>query len=113
ISDEIYHNLNYVGGDASALEFSHDHVVINSFSKYYCMTGWRIGWLVMPADLIRRAEVMAQSLFISASSVSQHAALAALDAHEAYDARRDGYAENRLLLAGGLKRLGFKLADPS
>ncbi|RDE09232.1 pyridoxal phosphate-dependent aminotransferase [Pelagibacterium lacus] len=113
ISDEIYHNLNYVGGDASALEFSDGHIVINSFSKYYCMTGWRIGWLVMPEDLIRRAEMMAQSLFISASSVSQYAALAALDARADYDARRDEYATNRLILAEGLQALGFKAAQPA
>ncbi|SDG66553.1 pyridoxal phosphate-dependent aminotransferase [Pelagibacterium luteolum] len=113
ISDEIYHNLNYTGRDTSALEFSHDHVVINSFSKYYCMTGWRIGWLVMREDLIRRAEMMAQSLFISASSVSQCAALAALDARAVYDERRESYARNRQVLADGLKGLGFKLAEPS
>ena len=113
ISDEIYHGLNYVGGDASALEFSQDHVIINSFSKYYCMTGWRVGWLVLPEDLVRRAEMMAQSLFISASSVSQWAALAALDAREDYDLRRDQYAENRMVLAEGLRALGFKLAEPS
>src|SRR5690606_12099152 len=113
IADEIYHGLNYVGGDASALEFSQDHVVINSFSKYYCMTGWRVGWLVLPEDLNRRAEMMAQSLFISASSVSQCAALAALDAREDYDLRRDQYAGNRTVLAKGLSALGFKLAEPS
>ncbi|WP_116654075.1 pyridoxal phosphate-dependent aminotransferase [Pelagibacterium sediminicola] len=113
ISDEIYHGLNYAGGDVSALETSADHVVINSFSKYYCMTGWRIGWLVMPEDVVRRTEMMAQSLFISASSVSQHAALAALDQRVVYDQRRDDYAQNRLLLADGLKRLGFASAEPA
>ncbi|HWJ88598.1 MAG TPA: aminotransferase class I/II-fold pyridoxal phosphate-dependent enzyme [Pelagibacterium sp.] len=113
ISDEIYHGLNYVGGDISALEFSQGHVIVNSFSKYYCMTGWRIGWLVLPEDLIRRAEMMAQSLFISASSIAQHAALAALDERDEYDLKRDRYAQNRLVLANGLKELGFGLADPS
>ncbi|WP_332714080.1 pyridoxal phosphate-dependent aminotransferase [Pelagibacterium mangrovi] len=113
ISDEIYHGLNYVGSDTSALEFSQDHVIVNSFSKYYCMTGWRIGWLVLPEDLIRRAEMMAQSLFISASSVSQCAALAALDAREEYDARRDQYAENRMVLSEGLGALGFGLTKPT
>ncbi|WMT85250.1 aminotransferase class I/II-fold pyridoxal phosphate-dependent enzyme [Pelagibacterium sp. 26DY04] len=113
ISDEIYHGLNYAGADASALEFSQQHVIVNSFSKYYCMTGWRIGWLVLPEDLVRRAEMMAQSLFISASSVSQCAALAALDAGQEYDRRRDQYEENRLVLSEGLKKLGFGLAEPS
>ncbi|WP_404403798.1 pyridoxal phosphate-dependent aminotransferase [Pelagibacterium halotolerans] len=113
ISDEIYHGLNYVGRDVSALETSSAPIVVNSFSKYYCMTGWRIGWLVLPEDLVRRVEMMAQSLFISASSVSQMAALAALDERTFYDARRDAYAQNRLLLARGLERLGFKGARPS
>lgn len=113
ISDEIYHGLNYVGGDASALEFSHDHVIVNSFSKYYCMTGWRIGWLVLPEDMVRRAEMMAQSLFISASSVSQCAALAAMEARDEYDVRRDQYARSRQVLSEGLKTLGFGLAEPS
>lgn len=113
ISDEIYHGLNYAGRDVSALEMSSDHVVVNSFSKYYCMTGWRIGWLVMPDDVVRRAEMMAQSLFISASSVSQVAALAALDQREVYDVRRDEYASSRLILADGLKRLGFGAAEPA
>lgn len=113
ISDEIYHGLNYAGADTSALETSQGHIVVNSFSKYYCMTGWRIGWLVLPDDLVRQAEMMAQSLFISASSVSQVAALAALDETEIYDRRRDDYAASRLALAEGLARLGFGAARPS
>lgn len=113
ISDEIYHGLNYLGTDASALETSHNHIVVNSFSKYYCMTGWRIGWLVLPDDLVRQAEMMAQSLFISASSISQVAALAALDERAFYDARRQDYAESRVLLADGLARLGFGGATPA
>lgn len=113
ISDEIYHGLNYLGTDASALETSQNHIVVNSFSKYYCMTGWRIGWLVLPDDLVRQAEMMAQSLFISASSISQVAALAALDERAFYDARRQDYAESRVLLADGLARLGFGGATPA
>ncbi|MCD7061111.1 pyridoxal phosphate-dependent aminotransferase [Pelagibacterium xiamenense] len=113
ISDEIYHGLNYTGRDVSALETSASPIIVNSFSKYYCMTGWRIGWLVLPEDLVRQVEMMAQSLFISASSVSQVAALAALEERAYYDGRRDGYAENRLLLARGLERLGFLGAGPS
>src|SRR5690606_37502259 len=61
ISDEIYHGLNFSGRDVSALEHTDDAIVVNSFSKYYGMTGWRIGWLVLPPDLVRRAEIMAQS----------------------------------------------------
>lgn len=113
ISDEIYHGLNYTSRDVSALETSKNHIVVNSFSKYYCMTGWRIGWLVLPDDLVRRAEMMAQSLFISASSVSQIAALAAMDARDLYDRRRDDYAASRMILADGLTRLGFGAAAPA
>lgn len=113
ISDEIYHGLTHAGRDVTALETRQTPIVVNSFSKYYCMTGWRIGWLVLPEDLVRRVEMMAQSLFISASSVSQIAALAALEERGFYDARRDAYGENRMVLARGLERLGFKGAQPS
>lgn len=113
LSDEIYHGLNYAGTDTSALEISDRHIVINSFSKYYCMTGWRIGWLVLPDDLIRRAEMMAQSLFISASSISQIAALAALDERAFYNEQREAYARNRLTLFNGLNALGFGEAKAS
>jgi aspartate/methionine/tyrosine aminotransferase len=71
ISDEIYHGLEYGAPSASALEFTGEAIVINSFSKYYCMTGWRIGWMVVPQDLIRKAEMLQQSLFISAPTLSQ------------------------------------------
>ncbi|WP_127143453.1 pyridoxal phosphate-dependent aminotransferase [Pelagibacterium montanilacus] len=113
ISDEIYHGLNHTGPDASALEAGDEAIVVNSFSKYYCMTGWRIGWLVMPEDIVRRAEIMAQSLFISASSISQRAALAALDESAYYEARKAEYSENRAILAAGLERLGFGDTRPA
>jgi len=87
ISDEIYHGLDYRGPSVSALELTGDAVVINSFSKYYCMTGWRIGWMVLPQRLIRRAEILQQNLFISAPTLSQIAATVALG-------ERD-YAEER------------------
>ena len=74
ISDEIYHGLDYRGASVSALELTRDAIVINSFSKYYCMTGWRIGWMVLPDDLVRRAEILQQNLFISAPTLSQIAA---------------------------------------
>lgn len=113
ISDEIYHGLNYTGDDISCLEVSDKHVIVNSFSKYYCMTGWRIGWLVLPDDIIRRAEVMAQSLFISASSVSQKAAIAALDEREYFEKQKAVYANNRLRLTKGLRDIGFaNVIDP-
>lgn len=82
ISDEIYHGLVYGEAASSALEFTDRAIVINSFSKYYCMTGWRIGWLVLPESLRRAAERIGQSLYISAPEVSQVAAEAAFDARD-------------------------------
>src|SRR5690606_39416216 len=78
ISHEIYHGLDYRGPSVSALELTRDAIIVNSFSKYYCMTGWRIGWLVLPDALLRRAQMLQQNLFISAPSLSQVAATAAL-----------------------------------
>ncbi len=80
ISDEIYHRLNYAGADITALSLDSDVTVINSFSKYYCMTGWRIGWMVLPEKLVRPVERIAQSLYISAPELSQIAAVEAFGA---------------------------------
>lgn len=107
ISDEIYHGLDYRGPSVSALEFTRDAIVINSFSKYYCMTGWRIGWMVVPADLLWRTQVLQQNLFISAPTLSQVAAIAALKERDYYEEQKAHYAANRLLLAEGLRGLGF------
>ena len=107
ISDEIYHGLSYGEPEATALEFSQQPIVINSFSKYYCMTGWRVGWMVLPPDLLRAAERIAQSLYISAPELSQVAARAAFDARAELDRVRDGYVHNRDLLARRLPSLGF------
>ena len=107
ISDEIYHGLDYRGPSPSALEQGEDAIIINSFSKYHCMTGWRIGWMVLPVPLVRRAEMLQQSLFISAPSLSQVAALAALGEQDYAEAQKAGYARNRAHLISGLARLGF------
>lgn len=107
ISDEIYHGLDYRAPSVSALELTRDAIVINSFSKYYCMTGWRVGWMVMPEDLIRRAEMLQQNLFISAPSLSQVAARAALGERDYSEVQKAGYARNRHLLNDGLSSLGF------
>jgi aspartate/methionine/tyrosine aminotransferase len=107
ISDEIYHGLDYRGPSASALEFSREAIVVNSFSKYYCMTGWRIGWMVLPNELIRRAEMLQQNLFISAPTLSQVAATVALGERDYSEAQKAGYAANRHLLNAGLAELGF------
>ena len=112
ISDEIYHGLTFVGEEATALSFGEDAVVINSFSKYYCMTGWRIGWMVLPEALVRSVERIAQSLYISAPELSQIAAEAALGAAGELDVHRDAYRRNRDLLAERLPALGFTVASP-
>jgi aspartate/methionine/tyrosine aminotransferase len=107
ISDEIYHGLDYRGPSASALEFTRDAIVINSFSKYYCMTGWRIGWMVLPEALVRRTEMLQQNLFISAPTLSQVAARVALGERDYSEAQKQSYAANRHILNEGLGRLGF------
>jgi aspartate/methionine/tyrosine aminotransferase len=107
ISDEIYHGLDYRGPSISALEFTRDAIVINSFSKYYCMTGWRIGWMVLPDDILRRTQILQQNLFIAAPTLSQVAALAALGERDYSEAQKAHYAANRPLLTEGLRALGF------
>ena len=107
ISDEIYHGLGYGGPPVSALELTSDAIVINSFSKYYCMTGWRIGWMVLPEPLVRRAEMLQQNLFISAPYLSQVAGRVALGERDYAEAQKARYASNRALLAEGLATLGF------
>ena len=79
ISDEIYHGIMYEGDTASAVEVSDHAIVVNSFSKYFSMTGWRVGWLVVPPELVRPIERLTQNFFISVPTLSQHAALAAFD----------------------------------
>ncbi|MFC3057661.1 pyridoxal phosphate-dependent aminotransferase [Paenirhodobacter populi] len=113
ISDEIYHGLHYGPRAVSALEVSDEAYVINSFSKYFSMTGWRIGWMVVPEDHIRIVERLAQNLFICPPHASQLAALAALDAVDELEANRAIYAENRRLMLEGLPKAGFtKIAPP-
>ena len=109
ISDEIYHGLDYAGPSVSALELTRDAIVINSFSKYYCMTGWRIGWMVLPEPLIRRAEILQQNLFISAPTLSQIGATVALEERDYAEEQKAAYAQNRLLLGQGLRELGFDM----
>ncbi|AWM24557.1 1-aminocyclopropane-1-carboxylate deaminase [Sinorhizobium fredii USDA 205] len=112
ISDEIYHGLTFAGEETSALEIADDAIVINSFSKYYCMTGWRIGWMVLPEDQIRVFERIAQSLYISPPELSQIAAEAALGAHQELDGYKRAYAANRDLLLKRLPEIGFSIASP-
>ncbi|WP_424814172.1 pyridoxal phosphate-dependent aminotransferase [Roseococcus sp. YIM B11640] len=108
VSDEIYHGLSWgTVEESTAAAFSPSAVVVNSFSKYWCMTGWRIGWLLLPEDLIRPVECLAQNMFISAPHVAQIAAAAAMDCGEELEARKAGYARSRALLLEGLPRAGF------
>jgi len=112
ISDEIYHGLTFVGEETSALEITDEAIVINSFSKYYCMTGWRVGWMVLPERLTRPVERVAQSLYISAPELSQIAAAAALGAGAELDVYRESYARNRDFLLRRLPEIGFDIASP-
>ena len=112
ISDEIYHGLVYDGVAETALRFSPDAIVVNSFSKYYCMTGWRIGWMVLPEELVRPVERIAQNLYISPPEISQRAAIAAFDATPELEAVKAGYAANRRLLLDRLPAIGFDEIHP-
>lgn len=107
ISDEIYHGLVYQGEQVTGLSTSPNVIVINSFSKYYCMTGWRIGWMIVPDSLVRPIERIAQSLYISPPDLSQRAAVAAFDCAEELEKIKAGYAANRELLLKRLPKIGF------
>ena len=112
ISDEIYHGIEYEAKAVSALEITDDCYVINSFSKYFSMTGWRVGWMVVPEDHVRTVERLAQNLFICAPHAAQIAALAALDCEEELQANLDVYTANRKLMLEGLPRAGFTNIAP-
>jgi len=112
ISDEIYHGITYGMKAATAAAFSPSAVVINSFSKYYCMTGWRLGWMILPEDMVRPVECLAQNLFISPPTISQIAAVRVFDHLEELDAIVQGYARNRDFLVRGLADLGIERVAP-
>lgn len=115
IVDEIYHGLTYGFAARSALEISDEIIVINSFSKYFGMTGWRLGWLVVPPGLVRDIEKLAQNLYIAPSTPAQHAALAAFTPESIgiLEARRNEFRKRRDLLLPGLRALGFRIdAEP-
>ena len=107
VSDEIYHGLNYEHPIATAAAFSPHAVVVNSFSKYFSMTGWRVGWLVLPEELLRPVECLAQNLFISAPHVAQVAAEAAFDCHDELRANVARYRRSRDTLLAELPKAGF------
>nr|WP_244404130.1 aminotransferase class I/II-fold pyridoxal phosphate-dependent enzyme [Fulvimarina pelagi] len=112
ISDEIYHRLSFGQEERSALQDLEEAIVVNSFSKYYCMTGWRIGWMILPPSLTDAAERLGQNLYISASDLSQTAALAALSAGDELDAVRESYRRNRLTMRERLPEIGFRTIAP-
>src|SRR5690606_29930290 len=113
VSDEIYHGICYVQPGVSALELSDDAIVINSFSKYFSMTGWRLGWMVLPEDLLRPAECLGQNLFISPPCLSQLAGEAAFDCGAQLDGYVAAYARNRALLLRALPEAGLDRLAPA
>src|SRR3954470_7335499 len=113
ISDEIYHRLVYNGAAATALQFSDGAIVVNSFSKYYCMTGWRVGWMVVPEPLVRPIERLQQNLSISVPTLSQIAAEAAFEGRAEMEAIKHGYEENRRILIEGLPKAGLDTFLPA
>ncbi len=112
ISDEIYHGIEYEKKAVTALEITDDAYVINSFSKYFSMTGWRVGWMVVPEDHVRVVERIAQNMFICAPHASQVAALAAMDCDDELQANMDVYRANRTLMIDGLRAAGFTSFAP-
>lgn len=109
--DEIYHGLDYTDGLPTVLQVSDDGLVVNSFSKYFGMTGWRLGWFVVPEPLVEASNILAQNLFIAASTVAQFAALRAFDpdTREILEERRAAFAQRRDFLIGVLRELGFSI----
>lgn len=113
ISDEIYHGLDYAFPAVTAAALSEHALVINSFSKYFCMTGWRVGWMVVPEILVRPIERLQQNLSISVPSLSQIAAEAAFDGAAEMEAIKHGYQENRRILIEGLPKAGLSKFLPA
>ena len=113
ISDEIYHGITYGEAAETALAFTDDAVVINSFSKYFSMTGWRLGWMVMPEGLSRSMECLGQNLYISPPTLSQVAAVTVFDCTDELDANVRRYARNRELLLEELPKAGFDKLAPA
>ncbi|MBC7908578.1 MAG: aminotransferase class I/II-fold pyridoxal phosphate-dependent enzyme [Rhodospirillaceae bacterium] len=113
ISDEIYHGISYGAPAGTAVGAGKHAIIVNSFSKYYAMTGWRLGWMVLPPDLIRAVECLQQNLFISPPTLSQMAAMAVFDCLDELDARVAVYKRNRDVLLEELPKAGFTRLAPS
>jgi aspartate/methionine/tyrosine aminotransferase len=112
ISDEIYHGLSYVGPARSLLQEMDNALIVNSFSKYFSMAGWRLGWLVVPGDLIDAARARMGNLFLTPPSLAQHAGLIAMDCLEELEGLVAGYARNRDLLLNALPEMGLREIAP-
>lgn len=112
ISDEIYHGIDYYLRPVSALEVTDEVYVVNSFSKYFSMTGWRVGWMVVPQDHVRRIERLAQNMFICAPHAAQRLALHAMDCPQELDANKAVYTANRDLMMDGLRSAGLGAFAP-
>src|SRR5216684_5530492 len=113
VSDEIYHGITYEHPGQTARAFGDESIIVNSFSKYYSMTGWRLGWMVVPPDLARSVECLAQNFYISPPALSQLAALAALDCRAELDAHVARYRANRDLLIAMLQKAGLSRFAPA
>lgn len=113
VSDEVYHGITYDAPARTIAAIDSGAWVVNSFSKYFGMTGWRLGWMVVPEEAVRSIECLAQNLYISPSALSQHAAVTAFDCAEELDARVAAYARNRALLLDALPRAGFDQLAPA
>jgi aspartate/methionine/tyrosine aminotransferase len=112
VMDEIYHGITYEDRPGTALATAPEAILVNSFSKYFCMTGWRLGWLVLPPELVQPVERLAQNLFISPSTIAQHAALGAFDDQPLLDRRIATYRRNRDMLVAALTRAGLPHMAP-
>lgn len=112
VSDEIYHGIDYEVTPVTALQVTNEAYVVNSFSKYFSMTGWRVGWMVVPDDHVRRVERLAQNMFICAPHAAQRLALHAMDCGPELEANKKVYAENRRLMIEGLKAAGLDRFAP-
>ena len=113
VSDEIYHGITYGAAATTALAHGSDVVVVNSFSKYFSMTGWRLGWLVLPPELVTPVERLAQNLTVAPPTLAQLAGVAAFDATDELDGHVRRYATNRDLLVAGLTEAGFEHLAPA
>ncbi|AZI37930.1 putative alanine--oxoisovalerate aminotransferase [Caenibius tardaugens NBRC 16725] len=112
ISDEIYHGLSFGDPARSMLEYAPDALIVNSFSKYYSMAGWRLGWLIVPPDCIAPARARMGNLFLTPPALAQHAALTAFDCHDELDGHVQTYARNRDLLLDAMPRMGLERIAP-